>query len=96
LIGWSHTTMDDNYIDKSFSCWGGVLEYKDMLDVNALGPVEWTVGPVQAELFICEEMIIHAWKIASIKRERERERVREESVCGKHSSFIADETITKK
>jgi hypothetical protein len=39
LIGWSHT-MDDNYIDKSFSCRGGVLEYKGMMNVDTLGPVE--------------------------------------------------------
>jgi hypothetical protein len=32
--------MDDNYIDKSFSCQGGVLEYKDIMVVGTVGPVE--------------------------------------------------------
>jgi hypothetical protein len=46
LIGWSQTMVDDNYIDKSLSCRGGVLEYEHRLDEDAEGPVERTTGPV--------------------------------------------------
>jgi hypothetical protein len=42
LIGWSQTMMDNNYIDKSLSCHGGVLEYEHRMDEDAVAPVERT------------------------------------------------------
>jgi hypothetical protein len=53
LIGWNHAVINDNYIDESLSCQGGVLEYQYRKDEDAVGlvkdmvgPVEGTVGPV--------------------------------------------------
>jgi hypothetical protein len=46
LIRWNHIMINDNYIDKSLGCRGGVLEYQDRQDEDTVGPVEGPVGPV--------------------------------------------------
>jgi hypothetical protein len=50
LIGWNHIMSNDNYIDKSLSCQGGVLEYQYGTETHsgsgAVGLDEGAVGPV--------------------------------------------------
>jgi hypothetical protein len=44
--------MDDNCIDKSFSCRGGVLEYERRMDEDMEGPVKKTMGPVRSNVLV--------------------------------------------
>jgi hypothetical protein len=60
------------------------------MDVDALGPVEWTGGPVHT---VVHKIIIHAWKNNNLIREKlsESENVTErEWEQTTHNSFIAD------